>query len=286
MEKLFEILQSILVLIFMIFGGGDSHPADSPAPLPEGSYLQVHYIDVGQADAALVLCDGETMLIDGGNKEDSSLIYSYLRQHSVSHLNAVVVTHAHEDHVGGVSGALHAAPADMVLCPVTDYDSEAFRDFAKTVETQGLAITVPNAGDSFSLGSATVEILHCDPTNENPNNTGIVLQISYGETRFLFTGDAERDVEERILNSGTDIRSTVLKVGHHGSNTSTSYRFLYEVQPKYAVLSVGADNSYGHPHEEVMSRLRDAEVTVYRTDVQGHIVCSVDGTTVTFETER
>jgi len=287
MEKYFELIQSLIVLILMIFGGGsDAAPTATPAPLPEGSYLQVHYIDVGQADAALVICDGEAMLIDGGNKDDSSLLYSYLQSRSITHLDYVVGTHAHEDHIGGIPGALHYATADTVLCPVTDYDSEAFRDFTKTLRQKGLTVTVPKAGESFRLGAAVVEILHCDPTNEEPNNTGIVLRVLHGETSFLFTGDAERESEERILDSGYDARSTVLKVGHHGSGTSTGYRFLYEVQPKYAVISVGAGNDYGHPHDSVTSRLRDADIKVYRTDRNGDIICTSDGKTVTFTTEK
>ena len=286
MEKLFELIQSLLVLLLMIFGGGDSQPAASPGSLPEGSYLQVHYIDVGQANAALLICDGEAMLIDGGNKADSSLIYSYLQAQQVSHLNYVVGTHAHEDHIGGLSGALHAASADVVMCPVTDYDSEAFRDFIKTVQSSGASITVPKAGDRFALGAAQVEILHCDPLNDEPNNTGIVLRVVYGNTAFLFTGDAERQVEETILDAGYSVSATVLSVGHHGSSTSTSYRWLYEVQPQYAVISVGADNDYGHPHESVTSRLEDADTEVYRTDIHGDIICTSNGESVTFTTER
>lgn len=285
MEKILELLQTLLVLLLMIFGKGDSAPV-TPVPLPEGSTLQAHFIDVGQADAALIVCDGETMLIDGGNKDDSSLLYTYLKQNGITHLNYVIGTHAHEDHIGGIAGALHYAAADTVLCPVTDYDSEAFRDFAKTVQGQGASIRVPKTGDRFSVGAAAVTILHCDPQNTEPNNTGIVLRIDHGDVSFLFTGDAEREAEETMLNSGQPVQSTVLKVGHHGSDTSTSYRFLYEVQPKYAVLSVGEDNSYGHPHEAVMSRLQDAEVMVYRTDRHGDILCTSDGTTVTFATER
>ena len=286
MEKIIELIQSLLVLILMIFGGGDAEPVATPAPLPDSSVLEVHFLDVGQADAALVLCDGETMLIDGGNKEDSSLLYTYLKTHGVTHLDYVVGTHAHEDHIGGIPGALHYATADTVLCPVANYDSEAFRDFVKAVEMQELSITVPHAGDSFPLGSATVEILHCDPDNDNPNNTGIVLRITHGDVSFLFTGDAEREVEEVILDSDRNVQSTVLKVGHHGSGTSTSYRLLYEVQPKYAVISVGADNSYGHPHDSVTGRLRDADAEVYRTDQHGDIKMVSDGKSITIYTER
>lgn len=285
MEKLFELIQSLLVLILMIFGKGDAAPAVTPTPLPEGSYFTAHFIDVGQADATLLICDGETMLIDGGNKDDSSLLYTYLKENDISHLDYVIGTHAHEDHIGGLSGALHYATADKVLCPVTSYDGEAFRDFVKTVNGQGLTVTVPQAGDTFPLGAANVEILHCDPYNENPNNTGIVLRVTYGETSFLFTGDAEKEVEDRILDDGYHVQSTVLHVGHHGSGTSTSYHWLYEVQPAYGIISVGEDNSYGHPHESVLSRLQDADVEVYRTDKHGDIICTSDGKTVTFSVE-
>lgn len=285
MEKLFELIQSLLVLILMIFGKGDAAPAVTLTPLPEGSYFTAHFIDVGQADATLLICDGETMLIDGGNKDDSSLLYTYLKENDISHLDYVIGTHAHEDHIGGLSGALHYATADKVLCPVTSYDSEAFRDFVKTVNGQGLTVTVPQAGDTFPLGAANVEILHCDPYNQNPNNTGIVLRVTYGETSFLFTGDAEKEVEDRILDDGYHVQSTVLHVGHHGSGTSTSYHWLYEVQPVYGIISVGGDNSYGHPHESVLSRLQDADVEVYRTDKHGDIICTSDGKTVTFSVE-
>lgn len=290
MTKLISILQAFILGLALLTSGctqtavPDAPP--TPTPLPAGSTLEVHFIDVDQADAALLICDGETMLIDGGNKSDSSLMYSYLKQQGITHLDKVVATHAHADHIGGIPGALHYASADGVLCPVTEYDSEAFRDFAKTVRSQGLTLTAPKAGDSFPLGSATVTVLHCDPRNEEPNNTGIVLRVTHGDVSFLFTGDAEREVEDKILDSGMEVQSTVLKVGHHGSNTSTGYHFLYEVQPKYGVISVGRDNSYGHPHDDVMSRLRDADVEVYRTDRDGDIICVSDGKTVTFTTEK
>lgn len=285
MEKFLQLIQSLLVLLLMLFGGETDH-TPTPTAVPTDSRIEVHFIDVGQADAALVICDGEAMLIDGGNVEDSSLIYTYLSDRNIDHLRYTVVTHAHEDHVGGVSGALNYAVADTILCPVTSYDSKAFNSLLKTLNKQGGAITVPTAGDSFSLGTATVEILHCNPSAEEPNNTGIVLRIVHGETSFLFTGDAEQEVEEQILDEGREIQCTVLKVGHHGSNTSTSYRWLYEAYPAYAVISVGADNSYGHPHEEVTARLNDADVTVYRTDRHGTILCIGDGQTLTFTTEK
>lgn len=256
-------------------------------PTPLGSVLSVHFIDVGQADAALLLCAGKAMLIDGGNKADSNLIYTYLQKQGITHLDYVVATHAHEDHVGGLSGALTAvSTVGHVLSPVTDYNTKAFRDFVAKTQAHGRQIEIPNAGDTFSLGDATVTVVGPVKKYTDPNNTSIVLRIVFGETSFLFTGDMESDAETDLIESGAILKSTVLKVGHHGSYTSTSYRFLREVAPSYGVISVGTNNSYGHPHDVVLSRLRDAEVKLYRTDLQGDIICRSDGKNVTFTTAK
>ena len=249
------------------------------------STFSVHFIDVGQADAALVECDGEYMLIDGGNKADSSRIYSVLQSAGVDRLSIVVGTHPHEDHIGGLPGAYSYTSADLTLCPVTSYNSDAFRDFASYAARKGGGITVPSVGDTYSLGSADVTILGVNGADD-PNNTSIVLKIQYGQTSFLFTGDAEREAEQVILASGMDLSATVLKVGHHGSSTSTTYPFLREVMPDYAVISVGDGNSYEHPDGDTLSRLRDAGAKVFRTDLQGDVYAVSDGWTVTFSTDR
>ena len=189
------------------------------APPAEGSSLQVHFIDVGQADAALVICDGHYMLIDGGNAEDSDLVYSYLERHGAKNLDYMVASHAHEDHIGGLSGALNYAKVDTALCPVTEYSSKVFQNMVKYLEQQGKSLTVPAPGDKFDLGSARVEILGPVQEYDDTNNTSIVLRIDYGETSFLFTGDMETGAEKDLLESGADVRATVLKAGHHGSDT-------------------------------------------------------------------
>lgn len=251
------------------------------------SPLEVHYIDVGQADSALVICDNQTMLIDGGNAADSNLIAAYLKKENISSIDYVVCTHAHEDHVGGLSGALSVVNVDNVIAPETEQDTKAYQNFKSKAAGQGLTIHHPTAGESFMLGSSNVQIF--GPVTENTddlNNTSIVMKLTYGDTSFLFTGDAEREEEQDILNRGYDLSADVLKVGHHGSDSSTSYTWLREIMPQYAVISVGECNSYGHPSETVLSRLRDADVKVYRTDLQGDIIAVSDGNSVTITTAK
>lgn len=271
-----------ILLTMMLTFNLSSCDADIPVkPVAEG-VLEVHYIDVGQADAALVLCGGESMLIDGGNVADSSLIVSYLAEHGVEHLDYVVDTHAHEDHVGGLSGALAKYGADRVYAPVTEYDSKAFRDFVKYAGD----LAIPSPGEAWTVGTAAVTVLGPVQEYDDTNDTSIVLRVDFGENSFLFTGDMERGAEADLLESGADVKADVLKVGHHGSSTSTSYPFLREVMPEYAVISCETGNSYGHPHEETLSRLRDADVTLYRTDMQGTVVAASDGKEISFAVEK
>lgn len=267
-------------------GGTGTSQATGNTGTSQAGTLTVTWLDVGQGDAAVIQCGGQTMLIDGGKPEKSSYIYAWLQQHGLSYLDVIVATHVDADHIGGLSGALNYASVGTAYCPVTTGTTETFQSFVKYLAKRDRRITVPTAGETFALGGAQVQILGPLHSAEDSNDNSIVLKVSFGATSFLFTGDAERAEEQDLLNAGVNLQSTVLKVGHHGSDTSTSYPFLRAVAPQYAVISVGAGNSYGHPTEAVLSRLRDAGVTAFRTDMQGEITAVSDGQMVNFSTAK
>ena len=249
--------------------------------------LTVRFLDVGQADAAILECGGEVMMIDGGGRADSSLIYSVLSNTlGIAHIDCMIATHPHEDHVGGLSAALNACSVGRIYSPVKRWDSKTFSSFVKYAQEQGLELTAPEAGDSFAFGDAQVQFLSPARRYGNTNDCSIVVRIVHGDNAFLFTGDAEWDAEHDMAASGYDLSADVLKVGHHGSDTSSSYVFLREVMPSYAVISCGAGNAYGHPAESVLSRLKDTGAEVLRTDWHGNIVCVSDGHTLSFTVER
>ena len=280
-----RVLSLLLLVSLILCGCSEAAPHTPAAPAVSGDGLTVHFIDVGQADCALLECGGEYLLIDGGNREDGQLVVSYLDQQGVEELSAVVCTHAHEDHVGGLPSVLAVYPTAAVYAPTKTYSSNVFDDFLYYTDQQGLEVTLPAPGDALSLGETQITVLGPVKSYADPNDTSIILRAQYGESVFLFTGDMEVTAENDMLDywdDGSLFRADVLKVGHHGSNTSTGYRFLYEVDPDYGVISVGTDNSYGHPHDEPVSRMQDAGVTMLRTDELGHILATTDGKDITF----
>ena len=249
--------------------------------VPSGSAeLSVHFLDVGQGDAALLLCDGESMLIDGGPASASQFIFSYLKQ-TTDHLDYMIATHPHEDHVGGLAAALNAVPVDLILSPVETYENTRFDDVKRYADKQGTPIIVPYEGDAYLFGDAVVTILHCWPDAWDENDMSICVRIDYGDTSFLFTGDAEAMSEYMMVDSGIPLQADVLKVGHHGSRSSSTQEFIEAVMPRYSVISCGKENPYGHPHQEVLDVL--AGSTILRTDILGTIVMHSDGETISFD---
>lgn len=293
LNSLRNILLLFVVLMFGITGCTpdlqDSQTPDSYSTTTvqntENSTFSIHFLDVGQADAALIECDGHYMLIDGGNTDSSSKMYTVLQEDDIRHLDIVVGTHADADHIGGLAGALNYATADVVLCSTTTNNTKAFENFKKYAEQNGNGIVVPEIGDKYYLGSSLITILSVNAGNDS-NNSSIVLKLEYGDTSILFTGDAEKEAEQEMLDNGADLSADVLKVGHHGSAGSSSSEFLEEVDPEYAIISVGLDNSYSHPTEAALERLEEQDAEIYRTDLQGEITLTSDGENINISTEK
>ena len=232
--------------------------------------LTARFLDVGQGDATLLESHGHWLLIDGGAPSASRKIYATLDKLGVSHLDAVIATHPDADHIGGIAAALNYATCDSLYCSVDQNDSETFAHMVKYNERNGSGIIVLQNGDSFILGDAMVTFLRTRETFSDSNNGSLVTRIDCGGASFLFPGDAENPAEQALLSDGANVSATVLHVGHHGSLTSTSAAFLAAVAPRYAVVSVGA-NDYGHPSERVMERIQNFGAAIYRTDQVGDI---------------
>lgn len=241
--------------------------------------LELHFIDVGQGDAALILCNGHAMLIDGGTSQNSGRIYTYLVKQNIKTLDYIIATHPHDDHVGGLAGALNAAKAERAFCSTKYADGRAFESFLKYLDLQGVSIEVPEPGDTFELGSARFTVLGPLRYSPNVNDTSLVIRFSFGRFHALFTADAETQEEADILRSRAEVESDLLKVGHHGSTYSSSEAWIEAVHPKTAVISCGKDNDYGHPAQQTLDRLHDVGAEILRTDRKGDIVfvVNVDG---------
>ena len=248
--------------------------------------LKVHFIDVGQADSILIQQGSKYMLIDAGNNGDGKLVKNYLIQQGIKTLDYVIGTHPHEDHIGGLDYIINDFKIGKIYLPKATSTTKAFGDVVTAIKNKGMKATVPKPGETFNLGSAKITILA--PNNskyKDLNNFSVVVKLEFGSNSFLLTGDAEDISESEILAKGFNVKADLLKVGHHGSHSSTTDEFLAKVNPKYAVISTETGNDYGHPHKETMDKLKNKNITVYRTDELGTIIATSNGKTITFNTK-
>lgn len=246
--------------------------------------LTVSYIDVGQGDSELIQQGDQDMLIDAGTSDSQTALMNYIKPRIHGDLEYLVLTHPHEDHIGGASKVINAFNIDTVYMPNASTTTKVYQSVLSALQAKSQKYSQPVLGKSFSLGTADCSVF--GPTGfdtKNLNSYSIVIKVTFGSTKFLFTGDAEEYNEKSMIANGYDLSADVLKVGHHGSDTSTCRDFLNAVSPKYAVIEVGKGNSYGHPTQTTLTRLHAANVTVYRTDLDGTIVATSDGKTITFD---
>lgn len=251
----------------------EGYSYDDDGNIVSDSSFYAHFIDVGQADSILVECDGEYMLIDAGDNSSGTKIQSYLNKQGCYKLKYFIMTHPDADHIGGADVIITKFDIETLLAPNYAKDTATFRDVVDAIKYKDYSITEPICGDTYTLGSSSFTILGPIRNNyEDVNNFSIVIKQTYGDTSFLFMGDAMEEEELDILASGFDLKADVLKVGHHGSKTSTTGRFISAVDPKCAVISCGEGNDYGHPHAEVLNSLRSKDVLLFRTDEMGTVV--------------
>lgn len=273
-----------VVVVNLFLNGGFSQFLEEKNYIRTGNEeeLQVHFIDVDQGDATLILQGDHAMLIDAGENNYGWEVVDYLDYLGVESLDYAIGTHPDSDHIGGLDTVLENIPCDMVFMPDMEKDTKTYESVIEALADQGKESIAPEPGDVYTLGTAQFTVLAPIGKYESGNENSIAIRLVHGGNSFLFTGDAESESESDMLTSGRLLASDVYKVAHHGSSSANSELFLLAVNPEYAVISCGVDNEYGHPHSEVLNRLRAMGTKVFRTDEQGTVVAVSDGSGITF----
>ncbi|MDD5826897.1 MAG: ComEC/Rec2 family competence protein [Bacilli bacterium] len=284
---------SILLIIVAIFYSLYEKDIDKTFGLPvtetfqeteNTNTLDITYLDVGQADSILIQNKGHNMLIDAGNNEDGPLLVQYFKEQNINKFDYLITTHPHEDHIGGMDDIINNFDIEKIYMPDVTTTTKTFLDVLEAIEKKNMTYDVPNINQNFTLGNTLFQVIYTGNDKKNLNNSSIILKATFKNTSYLFTGDATSEVEKKILNK--NIQATVLKVGHHGSKYSTTTDFLNKVNPKYAIISVGKNNSYNHPNQVTINKLEKKNIEIHRTDQEGSIFLKSDGKTINITSKK
>ncbi len=284
---------SILLIVVAIFYSLYEKDIDKTFGLPvtetfqeteNTNTLDITYLDVGQADSILIQNKGHNMLIDAGNNEDGPLLVQYFKEQNINKFDYLITTHPHEDHIGGMDDIINNFDIEKIYIPDVTTTTKTFLDVLEAIEKKNMTYDVPNINQNFTLGNTLFQVIYTGNDKKNLNNSSIILKATFKNTSYLFTGDATSEVEKKILNK--NIQATVLKVGHHGSKYSTTTDFLNKVNPKYAIISVGKNNSYNHPNQVTINKLEKKNIEIHRTDQEGSIFLKSDGKTINITSKK
>lgn len=284
-KKEHKVLRLILIIITIIYGLYLSR-IDSTYSMPNNnvnSNLIISYLDVGQADSILIENNNEYMLIDAGNNNDGELLVKYFKNKGITEFKYLIGTHPHEDHIGGLDDIISNFDINTIYIPDAITTTKTFMDVLDAIEEKNMTYSVPKINETFTLGEALITVLYTGTDTKDLNNTSIVLRLDFGNTSYLFTGDATEKTENILLKDNSNLNADVLKIGHHGSKYSTTDDFLKRVNPKYAIISVGKDNTYKHPEDIILKKLKTNNIEIHRTDLEGTIIVTSDGKNISIK---
>ncbi|AXH52807.1 ComEC/Rec2 family competence protein [Clostridium perfringens] len=285
MDKKKKIISSIIGIIVVLLAGYFGIDLTQDSKVPKDSELMISYMDVGQGDAAYIKVNGNDILIDAGPRSNSKELLEQLKAKNIDDFELVIATHPHEDHIGGMVDVFKEYEVKAFYSPKITHTTKTYENLVKAVKDEGLKTKELKGGTVIDLGEgAKFEVFTPQKSEyEELNDYSPIMKLSFGDTSYLFTGDAEKLAEEEALAKyKTSLDSDVIKFGHHGSSSSSSNAFIEAVSPKYGIISCAKDNKYGHPHRETLDIIKKYNIKTFRTDTDGEIILTSDGKSINF----